>query len=353
MSFPFCTLNLFVAKQHVDATFLSKHISVREKHLSVSEMQQLTTLWIFFLAFHSSESSSDNDTQYNVCPFPKAELIEPCKCLVDEEYRTILTCNIQQDVDADFLSTLVEAFGCVNDLYQLEFNLNGYSWRSDFGPKLVGHFKIAKFKLRNFTIIAGDLKSNVFRNSAQTLEEFVIETAIGNATNNKVESNVFENLNVLKTISLGNSFSYLMTSSFASLPVLSTLSFDPETVKKIEPFTFQQLPRLNVLDLSNQSLESLPENSFANLSVQEIRLSKNKLRKLKDNIFTNLTSLTMLDLSDNEELFFIGDLFSHLENPDLVVSLVNNNISYLYENNFKPLIETKKGTFKFSSVIEN
>merc|ERR1719474_406523 len=81
------------------------------------------------------DTTKDNYSKYRSmkeCPFPPAYIIDPCKCFADERYRTYLVCNLERKMDADFLSNLIDSFGCKNEIFSFEVNLNGFAWETDF-----------------------------------------------------------------------------------------------------------------------------------------------------------------------------------------------------------------------------
>jgi leucine-rich repeat transmembrane neuronal protein 1/2 len=68
---------------------------------------------------------------------------------------------------------------------------------------------------------------------------------------------------------------------------------------------------LTHLDLSNNQLESLPENIFQNLQqLQKLDISYNHLSSLHENIFTSLRNLKEFNLANNR----LGSLPESLAN---------------------------------------
>merc|ERR1711892_482498 len=108
-------------------------------------------LFIFGAEGQSSQLSSTEELNLlKTCPFPMAKTIQPCSCKVDEKYRIILICNIDQDMDKSIMTRVADAFGCKKEVHILDINLNGHNWIAGFNPELLGQFKISNFHLSNF-----------------------------------------------------------------------------------------------------------------------------------------------------------------------------------------------------------
>eukprot|EP00092_Neocalanus_flemingeri_P020556 GFUD01022269.1.p1 GENE.GFUD01022269.1~~GFUD01022269.1.p1 ORF type:complete len:511 (+),score=90.91 GFUD01022269.1:17-1549(+) len=278
------------------------------------------------------------------CPFPVPKNIEPCSCKVDEKHEILLICNLDQDMDAELLHRLSNAFACKKEVHLFDINLNGHRWMTDFSPELLGQFKLTKFHLSNFAFIAGDILAGAFNGSLFSLTEFHIETSEEGSNHwnrGVIETGAFSKLQALNKVSLGNSFGKLNTKAFFELPSLQQLTVDNQSISAIESEALYDLPGLKVLNLSNQSITSLPPRAFSNLpNLTELNLSLNMIKQVQDNTFYNLPSLINLDLSKNTKLCHIGNMFSHLRNPNLVVNLAENNVKVLLEDSFKPFIET-------------
>lgn len=77
-------------------------------------------------------------------------------------------------------------------------------------------------------------------------------------------------------------------------------------------------------------------------NITSIDLSGNNIKIIRDDAFTGLPNLVMLDLRNNS-ICFVGNIFSKLTNHKLEVDLSNNNMKYLLEDNFKPFVERSRG----------
>jgi len=81
----------------------------------------------------------------------------------------------------------------------------------------------------------------------------------------------------------------------------------------IYDFYFEKLFNLKILDLSNNSIETIEKNSFIDLK-KLIRLDLNIIiiRKIEDHTFLNMESLHWLDLSNNQISFIENNSFANL-----------------------------------------
>ncbi|XP_071445931.1 toll-like receptor Tollo [Hetaerina americana] len=137
----------------------------------------------------------------------------------------------------------------------------------------------------------------------------------------------------------------LPPSVFCPLPLLRTLNLTKNRLRDVTPFKFTapegpgnpssilDIPhcgaRLQVLDLSNNSVESLPAGALSGLSrLRELRLEGNALSFVADGAFQGLTSLAVLRLSHNRLSSLPPELFA--SSRDLrEIHLSNNSVSVL------------------------
>ena len=102
---------------------------------------------------------------------------------------------------------------------------------------------------------------------------------------------------------------------------------------------FDGLTGLERLDLTGNSLSSLPENIFSDLiSLRTLDLTDNSLSSLPKNIFSDLISLRILDLTGNSLSSLAENAFPDLTNTNLrILDLARNSLSSLAENAFSGL----------------
>merc|ERR1719348_1838203 len=278
------------------------------------------------------------------CPFPPADTIYPCKCYADERYRKHLVCNLKSNMDAEFLSNLVGNFGCQNEIFSFYVNLNGFSWDAEFSEDNLGRLKVTKFVLEN-AVVLSNIRAGTLNSSNDSIREFVIAESVSGSlslsSTNVIETGAFKNLDNLQIVELGNHFSQINSMAFQNLHKLEEIRISKSTISVIQSQAFSNLA-LTEIDLSEQLLENIQLSTFNNLrNITKINLSSNMLSSINDQAFMAVPSLTYLDISNNT-LCRLGGALKELENPDLVVNLSNNQITYLIESDFKPYIETRK-----------
>ena len=97
------------------------------------------------------------------------------------------------------------------------------------------------------------------------------------------------------------------------------------------------IDQVTILHLSNNKLQTLPENIFGELqNLEELYLDNNQLKTLPDTIFNNLRNLVRLDLSDNELKTLPENIFHGLHNLG-TLDLRNNQLKNLPVTIFKGL----------------
>merc|ERR1719474_207609 len=289
------------------------------------------------------DTTKDNYSKYRSmkeCPFPPAYIIDPCKCFADERYRAHLVCNLERNMDADFLSNLIDSFGCKNEIFSFEVNLNGFAWETDFSKDNFGRLQITKFILENAALVS-NIQAGALTSSTNSIREFTIAESTYGSPINIVRSGAFENLDNLQIVELGNHFSQIENGAFANLLKLKEIRISKSTISVLQSQAFQNIG-ITEIDLSEQLLDKIQSKTFSNLpNITKIDLSSNMLSSISDDAFMTLPSLTNLDLSNNS-LCRLGGAITDLKNPDLVVNLSNNKITYMIEKDFKPYIETRK-----------
>lgn len=280
------------------------------------------------------------------CPYPLPEMIQPCQCFADQNYKVYLVCDLQEDLTEQILSRVSNSLVCT-EIDHLIVNLNNHSWKADFDARSFGLLNVKDVRIFNASQIEGNIEARAF-DPAGRLSQFVIEESVSNGEGH-ISGDSFSKLTHLETIKLGNNFAYLKSSSLSNLTKLSTLSISPNSLKTIEDRALSHLPSLKILDLSHQLLRYLPQTFISSSpNLTDIDLSYNSLEVLQDGCFAGIAGLSFLDLSNNQ-LAFVGSIFEDLVSQDLVVDLSNNLINHIPETEFKPFIEKRrKGFLDFS-----
>ncbi|XP_073458141.1 uncharacterized protein [Aquarana catesbeiana] len=124
----------------------------------------------------------------------------------------------------------------------------------------------------------------------------------------------FRGLTSLQALYLSqNRLAHLSSDTFHGLSNLKFLSLgeDCNGIQNLSPGIFSNLSSLEVLDLENMCLQTLDSDIFLNLTrLKRLQLSKNALRAINVSLLENMTNLQYLDLwkcpltctCDNEEL---------------------------------------------------
>lgn len=172
---------------------------------------------------------------------------------------------------------------------------------------------------------------------------------------------VFRGLAKLKTLRLNkNALQELSAGTFDDLILLEELSLQNNLITHLPPDLFSKTLNLQKLFLSHNRLASLPEGLFANLPLlsqislyknqlgslgpgvfgpmplKELWLYDNKLSRVEDDTFRNLTQLLLLVLSRNQISHVSAGAFRGLEKVR-EVSLHTNLLTSLQAGTFRGL----------------
>lgn len=130
----------------------------------------------------------------------------------------------------------------------------------------------------------------------------------------KLDADIFNNLNNLKVLSLSNNIiSYLYESIFTNLIELKTLDISINNIKKLDKDIFKDLLNLEGLYLSDNKIEKLDKDIFTNLNnLKSLSLSSNIISYLDESIFNNLIELKSLNISSNNIKNLDSDIFKDL-----------------------------------------
>lgn len=151
-----------------------------------------------------------------------------------------------------------------------------------------------------------------------TQQHFQDDLHISDMDLRAIQEDAFKNVTVIYLhLNKGNNISVLTRGSFRGLPNLKRLDLDHNVVTLSE-YLFAELPKLRMLWLGFNGINSVPKNSFAGLS-----------------------SLTWLILNDNKISTIEEEFVSNL-NPKLIyLGLDGNKISHVAPGAFAELTELK------------
>lgn len=308
----------------------------------------------YFIGFISCESSPQNETEIEIlnttekttairtleqCPYPPPDTIAPCKCMADEEMRANLHCSLKDsDFDSSLMTRIVKAFGCQNEIFKFEVDLNLNKMVIDFDSSGFGELRVTHFSMRNFSrvgsILAGAIHS--------PMTTFKIDDSPSLEEKASVGTSAFDNVDSLKTVSLGNSFNKIEKYGFRNLTALDSLEVSPGSISSIEEEAFTYLPAVSVIDLSNQNLEKLPKSSIKSCrNLTHINLANSNIKTVEMDSISDVEKLRRIDLSNNH-ICDVGNLIKNIQNEDIIIELSGNNIRYLLEEPFRPFVEDRK-----------
>lgn len=112
-------------------------------------------------------------------------------------------------------------------------------------------------------------------------------------------------------------------------------------VKFVEREDFSAMPKLETLDLSNNEIEELPEDTLFDLSaLVDLFIDNNKIRNLSGKTLSFASDFQRFKASNNSIEVLNAEFFN--SNPSLkIVSLDNNKLHKIYVD-FKPFRNLKK-----------
>ena len=98
-----------------------------------------------------------------------------------------------------------------------------------------------------------------------------------------------------------NDLTILPARAFTGLPKLQELFLDHNKISTIDPFAFDGLIMLAYLDLRNNLINGLGNNSLANLpKLEQLYLVTNKIKTVAENAFNGTSSLTYVNFQAND-----------------------------------------------------
>ena len=143
-----------------------------------------------------------------------------------------------------------------------------------------------------------------------------------------------EELNQLERLDLGeNNMWNLPEGVMCPLNSLEMLNLTRNRLREVLSFQFNYrnrcAPNLKILDLSNNSIESLPSAAFSGLSrLHSLDLSSNSIAFMADRAFEGLSSLTVIKLANNRLPSLPPELFSDARDVQEIY-LRNNTLGVL------------------------
>lgn len=162
----------------------------------------------------------------------------------------------------------------------------------------------------------------------------------------EIRKGIFNELSVESLDLSRNDLSRIFPEAFAGMSKLNSLSLGDNKLTTIDSSWFQDCPKMYWINLNQNLLEELPEGIFGfnpeHRKALGINLKQNKIRKIHQRAFQNISRISWLHLDDNQ----LKDL---PENMFLNVKYVNGLT--LLKNNIKCLSDDVLNSFKFVKRI--
>ena len=169
----------------------------------------------------------------------------------------------------------------------------------------------------------------------------------------KISEKSFNNLVKLEEIDLSsNKIRIIEDRSFSTLKSLSTLRLVRNKIEELNQETFEGLINLKTLELTSNSIRQLNDLVFLNMvSLKTLHLGSNQIDSIEKDAFKDLVNLEHLTLADNKLSFIEEFSFGHLQKLK-VLDLSGNMISKLSDNAFSGLIILEELDLSENSISE-
>ncbi|KAM0680290.1 hypothetical protein GINT2_001676 [Glugoides intestinalis] len=170
----------------------------------------------------------------------------------------------------------------------------------------------------------------------------------------ELQPNIFNNLQKLESLDLSkNKLTEFPSCVFDDLTNLKSLSLQNNNIKELQPNIFNNLQKLEYLRLYNNKLTEFPSCVFDGLvNLKLLSLQNNNIKELQPNIFNNIQKLEYLRFYNNKLTEFPSCVFDGLVNLKLL-SLENNNIKELQPNLFNNLQKIESLNLCGNKLTEN
>ncbi|XP_041833471.1 leucine-rich repeat-containing G-protein coupled receptor 5-like isoform X2 [Melanotaenia boesemani] len=180
---------------------------------------------------------------------------------------------------------------CFHGLHSLETLDLNYNSLVEFPTAIrsLSHLKELGFHSNNIQSIP----EHAFTGNPSLITIFFYDNPI-----QSVGRSAFQNLPELRTLSLNGAAELTEFPDLTGTKSLESLTITGARITSLPSSVCEQLPHLQLLDLSFNQIQTLPSFSDCE-SIQKIDLHHNEIEELKENTFTGLMSLRSLDLSWN------------------------------------------------------
>ncbi|XP_071358603.1 leucine-rich repeat-containing G-protein coupled receptor 5-like [Trachinotus anak] len=209
---------------------------------------------------------------------------------------------------------------CFHGLHSLETLDLNYNSLVEFPTAIrsLSHLKELGFHSNNIQSIP----EHAFTGNPSLITIFFYDNPI-----QSVGRSAFQNLPELRTLSLNGAADLTEFPDLTGTKSLESLTITGARITSLPSSVCEQLPNLQLLDLSYNQIQTLPSFSGCE-SIQKIDLHHNEIEELQENTFHGLMSLCCLDLSWNRLSSVKPNSFSAL--PTLTkLDLSSNQLSSL------------------------
>ncbi|KAM4523733.1 leucine-rich repeat-containing G-protein coupled receptor 5-like [Fundulus diaphanus] len=180
---------------------------------------------------------------------------------------------------------------CFHGLHSLETLDLNYNSLVEF-PRAIrslSHLKELGFHSNNIESIP----EHAFTGNPSLISLFFYDNPI-----QSVGLSAFQNLPELRTLSLNGAAELTEFPDLTGTKSLESLTITGARITSLPSYMCEQLPNLQLLDLSYNKIQTLPSFSGCE-SLQKMDLHHNEIEELRENTFTGLMNLRSLDLSWN------------------------------------------------------
>lgn len=197
-----------------------------------------------------------------------------------------------------------------------------YQWDITFIPREI----FQKFPhLRSFTLPGGveSISHDDFVHASD-----LVRLTFGNQLK-VIPGNVFDQLTKLEMLDLSwNKITSIHENGFKGLDNLRTLKLNRNQLQKFKLHTFENVPLLEELLLNNNHIETIEDGTLKLSNLKRLDLSHNKLTELSNSIFKDCRQLEYLDLRSNHITLLRRSVYG-LGNLQFL-NLDNNRIADIY-----------------------
>ncbi|CAG9563755.1 unnamed protein product [Danaus chrysippus] len=178
----------------------------------------------------------------------------------------------------------------------------------------------------------------------------------GNCIIGTINSNTFLGVHIDSLDLSGGKITTIGEEAFSNMGSdLTCLNLSRNSIEIMSKSCFKNLTSLSKLDLSNNDLVEIDIDSRDLKMLEELYLNKNKIKKVHNVVFRDLESLLTLDLSENALQELQENYFEGLKNLKTLL-LNNNELHFLASNVFKAIENLKKldmSQTRISSITNN